>query len=175
MATSPIGLKVLLLGVDLPTVTSAELAFAKANDVCVLLAAGQGASASQRIVDQTRTYSGAEAAASFSIVYLVNRAYSALYTMAVNKAAKQEVLRANAAGAAEVDGTLDQVLSSMADAGHFQPGTSGTEPNTEVLPNGYRTLTTPIGTTLSADVLVRFGPEATGISLGITGEIAVES
>lgn len=175
MTQRPLPLKVVVRGVDLPTITQAELTFAKANDVCVLLPAGAGASAIQRLIDQTRTYGGSEAAAVFSIIYSINRMVAELFAMTVNKATRNEILRADPSGASEVRVTVDSPLASMAAVGHFLPGQSGNPPNEEQLPEGYRVRVTPIGTELNADVLQRYGPEATRINLGVTGVIVTGS
>jgi hypothetical protein len=176
MTLRPLPLHTQVRGVALPGYTSAQRVFAKANDACVLIAAGTGASASILLNEQTRTYGGFEAAAIFSLVYLANREIAALGDMVANKAQRSEILRADAAGAIEVAAVLDTAPAAMAatSPSHFTPGSVGTPPNDEALPDGYSVTVSPSGTELLAQIITRFGPEATGIGLDLDGIVAQE-
>lgn len=161
---------------ELPEYTSAEIAFAQANDACVLVPAGTGASASIRLLDQTRTYAGYEAAAVFTLIYLAARCIVALSDMAANKAARYDILRADAAGATEVRGVLDVPCAALAatSPSHFTAGSIGSGADEVALPDGYSVEVSPSGTELSAQIITRFGPEATGIGLDLEGLIVQE-
>lgn len=176
MTVKPLPLHIQIQGVELPEYTSAEIAFAQANDACVLVPAGTGASASIRLLDQTRTYAGYEAAAVFTLIYLAARCIVALSDMAANKAARYDILRADAAGATEVRGVLDVPCAALAatSPSHFTAGSIGSGADEVALPDGYSVEVSPSGTELSAQIITRFGPEATGIGLDLEGLIVQE-
>lgn len=176
MTVGPLPLHTQVRGVALTSYTSAQKAFAKANDACVILAAGTGASASTLLMDQTETYGGYQAAAIFSLVYLVLRIDATLGDFVVNKAKRSEILRADAAGANEIKGVLTGPLAAMAatSPSHFTPGSVGTPPNDEALPDGYSVAVSPSGTELLAQIIARFGPEATAIAVDLDGIVAQE-
>ncbi len=176
MTVKPLPLHVQVRSVALTTYTDPQLAFAKGNDACVAIQGGSGASASVFIIDQTRTYGGFEAAAVMSLVYASNRLIAALGDLVVSKAQRQEILRADAAGANEVKGTIDVPLAALANTSpsHFTPGSVGTPPDEIPLPLGFSTTVTPSGTELLAQSILRFGPEATAIGLTLDGIIAQE-
>lgn len=172
-ATQPYPMQNRVIGVTAPTVTQSQLTFARANDVAVVVPIAQGSSSN--IVYQTRNYSGDEAAAVWSIIYAIVRMRAALSAMVANNAAASRILRADPTGEAMVAATLTAPLASMAAAGHFLPGTSGTAPNEVDMPEGYSVSVAASGTELNATVRLRFGPEATKINLNITGEIIVSA
>lgn len=175
MRRGPLPQQVRLLGVALPSITSAELAFAKANGVCVLLPLGSGASASQRAISQTTTYDGSEAAAIYTMIYSIRRIRAVMYALAQRLTAEPRLLRADQAGATEVVATLTPPLEAMADAGHFVPGVSGATPNDTPVPRGYLLSATPSGSEILASVYLRLGPEVTKVRITETGEIVVEA
>lgn len=171
LVSRPMGMKVRLLGVALPTITDAQLAFAKENDAMVLRPVGAGASASQRIIDQTLTYSAENFTAVITLVYLVRRCVAAIQAMSLRYAIQGKPLFATSAGAADLYQVLNSPLSSLAKAGHFVPGMSGTPPDEVALPAGYSLSVAPSGNLLIATVLVRLGQEVVGINLNVTGEV----
>jgi hypothetical protein len=169
-AQSPMAIQKRILGVTLPSLTSAQRAFAIANDVCTLNAIGAGASASQRIIQQTRTYSGDSGTSVLTLMYVVRRCVAALQSVVQRHAISGVPLFATAIGSGEVRSAVATVLAELAgtEPPHF---TSGTASDGEALPDGWRVETTVLGSEITATVTLLLGQEATRINLSLTGEV----
>lgn len=171
LVRGPAAAQVRLLGVALHGETDAEVAFALANDVGVLLPLDAGSGATARIVRGTTTYSGDSLTAVVSLIFAVRRMRAALQALLARHATLGDALLATAVGAAEVHTALVTPLTELAGQGHFVPGTTGTAPNEVELPQGFRVVVTPSGDELLATVLLRFGQEVETITLSVAGEV----
>ena len=170
LIAGPMGLQVYLSGVALPSLTSAQATFAKTNDAIVLQPLGLGASASERIIDQTKAYSGTGWTGVLTVMYAVRRMVAAIQAVKARHAITGSPLFATMAGAAEVTAALNAPLAEMAGVGHFTPGSSGVAPNDLPLPDGYRIVTTYAGDELTATVTLLIGQEAVSLNLNVIGE-----
>lgn len=170
LAQSPMAFQKRLLGVTLPSLTSAQRAFAIANDVCTLIPLGAGASASQRLIQQTHTYSGDSGTSVITLMYTVRRLVAALQAVVERHAISGVPLFATAIGAGEVRSACTGVLAELAgtDPPHF---TAGTASDGEALPDGWRVTTSISGSEITASVTLLLGQEATRINLSLTGEV----
>jgi hypothetical protein len=175
LTVSPLARRLRILGVALTTITSSQLAFAKANGAGVLLPVGDGSAASDRQIDQTLMYDGSQGAPVYSIVYSVRRMLSEVKALLSARGISGVPIRADRTGAASVDTALNAALAPMARVGHFLPGRAGTAPNDRALPNGYDVVTTPSGTELLSRVTQLYGPEATAIAITDDGIVVVEA
>jgi hypothetical protein len=169
-AESPMALQKRLLTVTLPTLTSAERAFAIANDVCTLIGLGAGASASQRMIQQTHMYSGDSGTSVLTLMYTVRRLVAALQSVVERHAISGVPLFATSIGAGEVRSAIATVLAELAgtDPPHF---TSGTASDGDALPDGWRVETSILGSEITATVTLLLGQEATAINLSLIGEV----
>lgn len=170
LIAGPMAFRVRVQGVALPSVTSAEKVLALANDVAILKPLGLGSSASERILDQTRAYSGNGWTGILTLMYTTRRCIAALQSVVQSHTLSAVPLFANTVGAGEVRQALTDVLSSLWLAGHYQSGTSGTAPNTVALPKGFRLVVTTAGTVITAAITVLIGQEAVTLNLTIIGE-----
>lgn len=170
LASSPLAIQKRILTVTLPSLTSAQRAYAVANDVCTLAPLGMGASASQRLIQQTRTYSGDSGTSVLTMMYTVRRLVAALQAVVERHAISGKPLYATAIGAGEVRSACAGVLASLAatDPPHF---TSGTASDGDALPDGWRVETSITGSEITATVTLLLGQEATQINLSLTGEV----
>jgi hypothetical protein len=171
LTRGPAAAEVRILGVDLPGITAAQAAFAKANEVGALYPLDAGAGATERIIRGTMTYGGSGFSPVVSLLFAVRRMTAALQAMVERKAILGDALLATAVGAAEVQAALVGPLGELADQGHFVPGTSGTAPNDVELPRGYRVTVSVVDDEIVASVLLRLGQEVDVINLSVTGEI----
>ena len=156
-------------GVTLPTLTNAELVFAKANDAATLTAVAEGASSTERIIEQVRTYGGESFTTVVSMMYAIDLCEAALIALVSRYAALGEPILTGPSGEAAVQGALVGALAPMAANGHFRVGTDA---NGLSLPKGFRVVVTSVGTTISAAVTMLFANEAEAITLALTGEVA---
>ena len=159
-----------ILGVTLPSLTSAQRAFAIANDVCTLNAIGAGASASQRIIQQTRTYSGDSGTSVLTLMYVVRRCVAALQAVVQRHAISGVPLFATAIGAGEAGAAVSAVLAELSgtEPSHF---TSGTAANGQAFPDGWRVETSILGSEITVSAVTLQGQETTRINLGLIGEV----
>lgn len=171
LINGPVAGEIQVLGVNLPSLTSAELTFLKANYGATLLPLDAGASASQRIVRGVSGYDGSSWTASVSLLYTIGRCSDAIKDLYERRAIQSDPLKANAAGVAQVEGVLGAVLDSLFEVGHFDAGASGTPPNQVFLPKGYNISTTISGDDLLVYITVRIGQEVDTITLDTTGEV----
>jgi hypothetical protein len=170
LISGPMGTRIRIQGVALPVVTSAEKVLALANDVVILKPLALGVSAADRIIDQTRAYSGNGWTGIVSLMYTVRRCTAALQSVVQKHSLSAIPLFANSVGAGEVRQALTDVLAALSLAGHYQKGSSGTAPNVVSLPQGYRLVITTAGTVITAAITVLLGQEAVTLNLTIIGE-----
>ncbi len=166
----PMAYRVRIQGVALPAVTSAEKTLALANDVAILKPLGLGSSASERILDQTRAYSGNGWTGVLTLMYTVRRCLAALQAVVQSHTLSAIPLFANSVGAGEVRASLSAILSELWLAGHYQAGTSGVAPNEVSLPKGWALSVTTAGTVITATITVLLGQEAVTLNLTVIGE-----
>lgn len=169
-ADSPMAIQKRLLTITLPSLTSAQRAFAIANDVCTLNALGAGASASQRLIQQTRSYSGDSGTSVLTLMYVVRRLVAALQSVVERHAISGVPLFATAIGEGEVRSAIAPILAELAgtEPPHF---TSGTTSDGDALPDGWRVETSVLGSEITATVTLLLGQEATAINLSLIGEV----
>ena len=170
LISGPMAMNVLIGGVTIPTLTNAEAVFAYANNVSILKPVGLGASASQRILDQTRSYSGTGWSGVLTLQYTVRRLVAAIQALKLKFAILATPLYANAAGSGEVRGALNPILVELFEAGHYSPGIYGTPPNEVPYPKGFGLSVSASGTVLAATVTLLIGQEAITLTLTVIGE-----
>jgi len=167
LASGPMALRARIAGVTLPAATTAERAFALANDACLLNAEARGASASQRLIDQTKSYGDSSWTSAITVMYAVQRMQAALQAVVSRHAALATPLYATPDGAAECTAAVTEQLAALAAVGHFTPGVTGNV----AFPDGYRVVASVTGTTITLTVTLRLGQEATSIALSVVGEV----
>lgn len=170
LINKPIGMRLKIAGVDLPNISNAEATAALANNVCILKPLGKGASASTKIIDNTRAYSGFGWSGVATMQYTIRRLLAASQALIANHAETGEPLFANTAGVGEVRGTLTPVLDELSGVGHYTPGTSGTAPNVVILPNGYKLDVTAASGIITASTKLLLGQEMITLNLNVIGE-----
>lgn len=171
LAGGPAAAQVRVTGIDLPGVTAAEAALAVANDVGVLMPADVGASASERYLRGTTTYSGQSFTAIATMQYTVRKIREGLTALVAAKAILAEPLLANSKGVGEVEAAINKKLAPLAAVGHYSPGTSNVNGSDVTLADGYRVTATKSGSAITATVLVRLNQEVFTITVNGIGEV----
>lgn len=164
----PAAAQVQIGGIDLPGLTATEAALTIANDCGVLLPQDLGASASQRILRGTSTYSGTGFTVWSTVLYTVRRARAGITALIARKAALGEPLLNNTIGVGEVIAAVDGQLAPLAAVGHF---TSGVSSSGASYPDGYTVTAVASGTTIAVTMRVLIGQEVFSITLNGIGEV----
>jgi hypothetical protein len=167
----PVAAEQRLLGVSLPAITSAEFAFANANDVGVLLPLDVGSGASERVVRGVDGYGGVSWKAATTVGYAVKRVRDAMVSLFARKAIQGRPLEANSVGVSEVEGTIGAVLMDMYNADHFTPGPVGVAPQEVSLPEGFRIDTVIASPNLAVTLTLRVAQEVNIVTINFEGEV----